>query len=149
MARDYTGRIVKDVKTMSLGAKIVLLTLGIVFLLAAITAPLVVLMSKESRGSISSGDFIYQYNIDSGNVYYDIKKYIGSNTENVVIPSEYNGAPVVGILKGAFNGNSSNVCKNIKQISFDTTNFGGISRIDSEAFIGLTSLVSLSTLKRL
>ena len=143
MARDYTGRIVKDVKVMSLGAKVALLTIGILFLLAAITAPLVVLMSKESRGTISSGDFIYQYNIESGNVYYDIKKYIGQNTENVVIPSEYNGAPVVGVLKGAFNGNSSNVVKNIKRISFDTTNYGGVSRIDSEAFIGLTSLTGL------
>ncbi|MBQ7579502.1 MAG: InlB B-repeat-containing protein, partial [Clostridia bacterium] len=143
MARDYTGRIVKDTKTMSLGAKIVLLTIGILFLLAAITAPLVVLMSRESRGTVSSGDFIYQYNIDSGNVYYDIKKYIGQNTENVVIPSEYNGAPVIGILKGAFNGNSSAVCKAIKKVSFDTSNYGGISRIDSEAFVGLTSLQSL------
>ena len=143
MARDYTGRIVKETKVMSLGAKVALLTIGILFLLAAITAPLVVLMSKESRGTISSGDFIYQYNIENGNVYYDIKKYIGQNTENVVIPSEYNGAPVVGILKGAFNGNSSNVVKNIKRISFDTTNFGGISRIDPEAFIGLISLTGL------
>ncbi len=140
MARDYTGRQTTDKRSMDLATKVSLLLLGILFLLAAIITPLVVLMSKTSHGTISYGDFIYQYNIKDGNVYYDIKKYIGQKTENVIIPSEYNGAPVVGILKDAFNGNSSNVCRNIKQITFDYSGLGGISRIDSNAFVGLESL---------
>ena len=125
---------------MGVGTKVFLLTLGIVFLLAAIITPLVVLMSKSNIGDISYGDFIYQYNIKDGNVYYDIKKYIGQRTEEVVIPSEYNGAPVIGILKNAFNGNTSGVVRNIKKITFDTSSGNGISRIDSGAFVRLESL---------
>ncbi len=125
---------------MGVGTKVFLLTLGIVFLLAAIITPLVVLMSKSSIGDISYGDFIYQYNIKDGNVYYDIKKYIGQRTEEVVIPGEYNGAPVIGILKNAFNGNTSGVVRNIKKITFDTSSGNGISRIDSGAFVRLESL---------
>ena len=116
MARDITGRQTRDKVVLGVGTKVFLLTLGIVFLLAAIITPLVVLMSKSNIGDISYGDFIYQYNIKDGNVYYDIKKYIGQRTEEVVIPGEYNGAPVIGILKNAFNGNTSNVVRNIKKI---------------------------------
>ena len=144
MARDYTGRLVKDKVEMSLATKVTLLVIGIIFMLAAITAPLVVLITKENTGSVAYGDFLYQYNIENGNVYYDIKKYIGSNTENVIIPSEYDGAPVVGIMKNAFNGTKSNVVKNIKKITFDNTSYSGIRRIDSEAFVGLENLQGLT-----
>lgn len=140
MARDITGRQTRDKVVLGVGTKVFLLTLGIVFLLAAIITPLVVLMSKSNIGDISYGDFIYQYNIKDGNVYYDIKKYIGQRTEEVVIPGEYNGAPVIGILKNAFNGNTSNVVRNIKKITFDTSSGNGISRIDSGAFVRLESL---------
>lgn len=140
MARDITGRQTRDKVVLGVGTKVFLLTLGIVFLLAAIITPLVVLMSKSNIGDISYGDFIYQYNIKDGNVYYDIKKYIGQRTEEVVIPSEYNGAPVIGILKNAFNGNTSGVVRNIKKITFDTSSGNGISRIDSGAFVRLESL---------
>ncbi|MBQ7453050.1 MAG: leucine-rich repeat protein, partial [Clostridia bacterium] len=140
MARDYTGRLVKDKVEMSLSTKITLLVIGIIFMLAAITAPLVVLITKENSGSVAYGDFLYQYNIENGTVYYDIKKYIGSNTENVIIPSEYNGAPVIGILKNAFNGNRNSNIKKIKKITFDNTAYSGVRRIDSEAFVGLENL---------
>ena len=144
MARDYTGRQTSDKKTLDLASKVSLLVLGIIFLLAAIITPLVVFMSRTSHGTVSYGDFIYQYNIENGNVYYDIKKYIGQGTENVIIPSEYNGAPVVGILENAFNGNSSNIHRNIKKITFDTSGYGGISRIDEGAFVGLASLTEFT-----
>ena len=144
MARDYTGRQTSDKKTLDLASKVSLLVLGIIFLLAAIITPLVVFMSRTSHGTVSYGDFIYQYNIENGNVYYDIKKYIGQGTENVIIPSEYNGAPVVGILENAFNGNTSNIHRNIKKITFDTSGYGGISRIDEGAFVGLASLTEFT-----
>ena len=67
MARDYTGRQTSDKKTLDLASKVSLLVLGIIFLLAAIITPLVVFMSRTSHGTVSYGDFIYQYNIENGN----------------------------------------------------------------------------------
>jgi len=153
MARNNFGRQVEtQKKPMSVGLKISLLTFSVIFLLAAIVAPLAIFMSRTRVDQIRYGDFIYEVRENDGNVYYYIKEYVGEVTDDnatVVIPSSYNGSPVVGIMKNAFNGNVNSSVKNIKQLVFDTSFNGGVSHIDGGAFKYLYSLTSLTLPKTL
>ncbi len=148
MARDSFGRQITTKATMGFGAKVTLLVIGIFFLLASIATPLIIFMSKTRADMVKYGDFIYEVREEDGNIYYYIKEYIGQSTDRVVIPSEYNGSRVVGIMENAFNGNTNATVRKIKNIVFDTS-IGGVSNIDAGAFKNLQSLQSLTLPKTL
>lgn len=65
---------------------------------------------------------------------YSVKSIGTCKSENIVIPSEYEGAPVTAILDGAFKN-----CKNIKSVEVPSS----VTKIGNGAFAGCAKLEKL------